>query len=111
MPALGALSPIRHLVVGGATAAIGVASYTGVIGEPRTEHFDSKQVTVAPAGTSGLGVREVVDIDFGDQRRHGYERTIPTDLGMPTEITAASDTAPDTVDVDLIGLDARIRIG
>jgi uncharacterized membrane protein YgcG len=111
VPALGALSPIRHLVVGGAAAAIGVASYTGVIGEPRTEHFDSKQVTVAPAGTNGLRVREVVDIDFGDQRRHGYERTIPTDFGVPTEITAASDTAPDTLDVDLIGLDARIRIG
>ena len=111
MPPLGVLSPIRHLVVGGAAAAIGVAAYTGVIGEPRTEHFDSKQVTVAPAGTNGLRVREVVDMDFGDQRRHGYERTIPTDFGVPSEVTAMSETAPDTVDVDLIGHDARIRIG
>ena len=111
MSALGSLSPIRHLVVGGAAAAIGVAAYTGVVGEPRTEQFDSKQVTVAPAGTNGLRVREVVDMDFGDQRRHGYERTIPTDFGVPSEVTAVSETAPDTIDVDLIGLDARIRIG
>jgi hypothetical protein len=98
-------------VVGGTAAAIGIASYTGVIGEPRTEHFDSKQVVVTPSGTDGLRVREVVDMDFGDQRRHGYERLIPKDFGMPTEVTAQSDTAPDDVDVDDMGVEARVRIG
>ena len=66
---------------------------------------------MTPSGTNGLRVREVVDMDFGDQRRHGYERLIPTDFGMPTEVTAQSDTAPDDVDVDDMGIEARVRIG
>lgn len=111
MATLGVLSPWRHVVVGGAVATIGLATLTGVIGEERSERFDSKQVVVAPAGDDGLRVREVVDFDFGDHQRHGYERIIPNDFGVPTEVTADSPTAPDDVSVERIGSDTRIRIG
>ncbi len=109
MPSLGAFSPLRHIAVGGAAAAIGVASLTGVIGEERSERFDSKQVVVSPSGTDGLHVTEVVDIDFGDHQRHGYERIIPDDFGVPIEVTADSPDAPDEVTVESIG-DGRTRI-
>ena len=54
----------------------------GVIGASdggvfRPEHFDAKQVTVAPAGgeyPDGVRIREVVDIDFGLVERRGYQR-------------------------------------
>lgn len=109
MPSLGAFSPLRHIAVGGAAAAIGVASLTGVIGEERRERFDSKQIVVSPSGTDGLHVTEVVDIDFGDHQRHGYERIIPDDFGVPIEVTADSPDAPDELTVESIG-DGRTRI-
>jgi len=112
MATLGAFSPLRHVVVGGAAAAIGVASLTGVIGEERNEQFDSKQIIVSPAGSDGLHITEVVDIDFGDHQRHGYERIIPNDFGVPTDVTAASPDAPDDVSVESMSGDrTRIRIG
>ena len=41
------------------------------------ERYDAKQITVAPDDDDGLRIREVVDIDFGTEQRHGYERVIP----------------------------------
>lgn len=111
MATLGIFPPWRHVVVGGAAATIGLASLTGVIGEERSERFDSKQVIVSPAGDDGLRVREVVDFDFGDHQRHGYERIIPNNFGEPTEVTADSADAPDDLSIENEGSTTRIRIG
>ncbi len=66
---------------------------TGVVGDSRPERFDAKQVTVVPVG-NGVRIREVIDQDFGSAKRHGYERIIPNDFGVPTAITASSPNAP-----------------
>lgn len=89
----------------------------GVVGTPTApERFDAKFVVVAPADPSqptddGLRITEFIDQDFGTERRRGHERFIPVDFGVPTEITAASETAPDDVDVRRFGSEVRIRIG
>jgi len=108
---LGKLGSWRHVVVGGTIGATTLAAGLGIIGEDHAERFDAKQVVVSPVGTDGLHVREVVDQDFGNRRRHGYERLIPNDFGVPVEVTAESGTAPDGVDVEQIGGQTRIRIG
>ena len=66
---------------------------------------------MSPVGSDGLHVREVVDEDFGNHRRHGYERLIPNDFGVPVDVTAESATAPDDVDVEQVAGETRIRIG
>src|SRR5262245_51902977 len=111
MTPLGKLATWRHVVVGSTIGATTLAAGLGIIGEDHAERFDSKQVVVWPVGTDGLRVREVVDQDFGNFRRHGYERIIPNDFGVPVEVTAESATAPDDVDVDQIGGQTQIRIG
>ena len=108
---LGKLGSWRHVVVGGTIGATTLAAGLGIIGEDHAERFDAKQVVVSPVGTDGLHVREVVDQDFGNRGRHGYERLIPNDFGVPVEVTAESGTAPDGVDVEQIGGQTRIRIG
>ena len=67
----------------------------GVLGGGRhDERFDAKQIVVSPVG-DGVRIREVVDQDFGTFNRHGYERVIPNDFGVPTDIVASSPDAPD----------------
>jgi len=107
---LGRLSPLRHGVVALTVVGAGVLGLTGLVGA-RSERFDAKQVTVAPAGEDGVRIREVVDQDFGVAARHGYERTIPNDFGLPTDVTASSPDAPAFVGIDQIGAETRIRIG
>ena len=53
-----------------------------------------------PAGDDGVRIREVVDQDFGDDDRHGYERIIPNDFGEPIDIDASSPDANADIDVD-----------
>ena len=77
----------------------------------RPESFDAKQVTVWPEGADGVRVREVVDIDFGAEERHGYQRIIPNDFGVPTDVTASSPDASDDVSVTQTGSKTRILIG
>ncbi|MGB0112703.1 MAG: hypothetical protein WBP59_05745, partial [Ilumatobacteraceae bacterium] len=77
----------------------------------RPEHFDAKQVTVWPEGSDGVRVREVVDIDFGLTERRGYQRIIPNDFGVPTDIVASSPDANADVTVIPIGAETRIRLG
>lgn len=86
---------------------------TGIIGaDGFDEHFDAKQVVVHPVGDDGLRVREVVDIDFGLNERRGYQRDIPNDFGVPTDVTASSPDARDDLDIrQMIGNETRIRIG
>ncbi len=110
MAGLGRLSPLRHAAVGVAVVGVGVLGLTGLVGA-RGERFDAKQVVVAPAGEDGVRIREVVDQDFGVAQRHGYERTIPNDFGVPIDVTASSPDAPAFVGIDQIGGETRIRIG
>ena len=56
----------------------------GLIGSPaRDERFQAKQVIVSPAGGDAVRIREIVDIDFADEARRGYQRLIPNDFGVP----------------------------
>lgn len=116
---LNQISWVRHAVVVGGVVGIAALGTFGVVGAGdqarfRAEHFDAKHVTVGPAGADdpdGVRVREVVDIDFGMNERRGYQRIIPNDFGVPTDVTASSPDANDDLDVVEIGSDTRIRVG
>jgi hypothetical protein len=113
------ISGARHAIVGAGVLATSVLGGLGVVGAGdqavlRAEHFDSKLITVMPVGESnpdGLRIREVVDIDFGVNERRGYQRIIPNDFGLVSDVTASSPDANDDVDVVVVGSDTRIRIG
>lgn len=99
-----------------AIAVCALLALTGFVGGGRhDERFDAKQITIVPSGADGVRIREVVDRDFGDEDRHGYERIIPDDFGEPTEITASSPDADASVSVAgtlvLSGSATRIRLG
>ena len=106
----------HHLPVGLAIGVTMLLAGFGVIGAGdesliRAEHFDAKQVTVWPDGADGVRIREVVDIDFGLTERRGYQRYIPNDFGMPTDVTAASPSANARVGIVVIGDETRVRLG
>lgn len=105
-------SIVAWLAVGAAVIATTAAAALGLIGEERLpERYDAKTIVIAPAGGDALRVTEIVDVDFGRAERRGYQRIIPLDLGMPTDITARSATAPDDVGVVDLGGGVRIRVG
>jgi uncharacterized membrane protein YgcG len=103
----------RFVAVGVAVGLmVGLAAF-GLIGAGnRAERFDAKQVLVQPIGDDGVRIREVVDQDFGSNDRRGYQRIIPNDFGVPTDVVAFSPDAPDDVSVvALNSFETRIRIG
>lgn len=116
---LGKIRWWQHAIVGMAVVLLSVLAGVRVIGAGddallRSEHFDAKQVTVWPTESTtddGIRIREVVDIDFGLTEKHGYERIIPNDFGIPANIVASSPDANDDVSTLLIGSETRIRIG
>lgn len=115
-PMLRSVSIWKHVLVGLTIGVMVLLAGVGVIGAGddsvlRPELFVAKQVTVSPDGVDGVDIREVVDIDFGFNERHGYERTIPNDFGVPTDITASSPDADATVTAVNIGNETRIRLG
>ena len=100
------------VVVACVVLGIAVLALIGVIGRGNLpERFDSKVVTVQPAGDDGVRIREVVDQDFGTKNRHGYERIIPIDFGKPTDIEASSPDANADIDVTPVETGDRIRLG
>ena len=108
--------PWQHLVVGLSILVMALLVGFGFLGAGdeallRPEHFDAKQVTVWPDGDDGVRIREVVDIDFGLTERHGYQRRIPNDFGVPVDVEASSPNA--NADVNVVELDSetRIRVG
>ncbi len=112
MAELGKLSAWRHAAVGAAVLACSGLALFGVIGEEkRDERFESKQLTVTPVGDDGLRIREVVDQDFGTSDRHGYQRIIPNDFGVPTDVSATSPDAPADVSAEPVPQGTRIRVG
>ncbi len=109
---LGKIGTWRHVVVACSIGGTALLAATGVIGRgDLEERFESKVVTVEPAGPDGVRIREVVDQDFGTEDRHGYERNIPTDFGDPTDIEASSPDANADIDVTSFGTVDRIRLG
>ncbi len=98
-------------MVGGSVAACGVLAALGIIGDDRDERFDAKLIVVSPEGAGGVHVREIVDEDFGRFERHGYQRIIPNDFGVPTNISASSPDASATLNISDLGSDTRIRLG
>ena len=115
-PMLRTVTLRHHLLVGASIALTTVLVGFGVIGAGdesliRPEHFDAKQVTVWPDGGDGVWVREVVDIDFGLNERRGYQRIIPNDFGIPTDVDASSPDANAQINIVQIGGDTRIRLG
>jgi len=91
------LNPVsrgRHVVVVLAAVVVPALIFVGVLGKGvYPERFDAKQVLVMPAGGDGVRIREVVDEDFGSKQRHGYERIIPNDFGVPVNVDASSPDA------------------
>jgi uncharacterized membrane protein YgcG len=109
---LGKIGIWRHIVVGVSIALCAALALLGFVGGgDRDERFEAKQVTVRPEGDDGVRVREVVDIDFGTNDRRGYQREIPNDFGVPTDVVASSPDAPDDVSVTDLGFETRIRVG
>ncbi len=111
MAGLGQFGAWRHIVVGASIGAVALAVGTGLIGQDNSEHFDSKQVVVSPAGDAALHLHEVADIDFGHQSRHGYQRDVPNDFGVPTKVQATATDAPDDVSVTEYASTTLIRVG
>jgi len=112
MAAIGQIGVWRHAVVGATIVAGSALTFAGVIGAPKhPERFDAKQILVVPAGADGVRIREVVDQDFGSNDKHGYQRIIPNDFGVPTDIQASSPDAPAEVNVEQLGDETQIRLG
>lgn len=111
MRPLGSLSKARHVVVGASIAATTALAALGIIGSGGPERFDAKLIVVQPAGSNALRITEYVDQDFGGHDRHGYERVVPNDFGVPEDVVASSPDAPDQVNVVDLGGSTRIRIG
>jgi hypothetical protein len=97
-----ALLAVAALIVGGAAAA---AAALG----------DSERVTGLWAGAElarngDARIVEVIDYDFGAQRRHGIFRDVPGLLSdAPVQVSSA--TAPDDLDLIDLGSETRMRIG
>ncbi|MGA1346638.1 MAG: hypothetical protein ACO35E_11785, partial [Ilumatobacteraceae bacterium] len=92
--------------------ALGALTALGVIGSPtRAERFDAKTIVLAPTSDGALRVTEFVDIDFGTERRRGYERVLRTDLGEPTDIAAGSPTVSDRITTFAEPGEVVIRVG
>lgn len=102
----------RHVVLAVVIAAFGILGFAGLIGGgSRPERFDAKTVFVQPAAGDGVRITEVVDEDFGTNDRHGYQRLIPNDFGVPTDVEASSPDANATVAAVTSSGQTRIRIG
>ncbi len=109
---LGKISKARHAAVGIAIGGSSLLAGIGVIGAgSHEERFDAKTIVVEPAPDDSIRITEYVDQDFGHHARHGYERIIPNDFGVPTRVVASSPDAPDDVSVLNQGSTTRIRIG
>lgn len=92
---LNPVSKWHHAVVAAAAAFVPLLVVMGVAGDGQyAERFESKQIVVTPGSADGIHIHEVVDIDFGNERRHGYIRRVPVDFGQPIDITASSPDAP-----------------
>jgi hypothetical protein len=107
---LGRLGWWRHAAVAVAVAVCALLTALGFIGGGG-ERFDAKQIVVEPVGDDGLQITEIVDIDFASKSKHGYERNVDNDFGVPIDVSATSADAPDDVSVNQVDGRTQIRIG
>lgn len=102
----------RHVVMAVVVVGVALLALIGIIGRGNLpERFQSKVVTVQPAGNDGVRIREVVDQDFGAKNRHGYERIIPSDFGHPIDLEASSPDANADISVEPVATGDAIRLG
>src|SRR5262245_37053565 len=112
MAALGHISKARHVMVGLAIAGTSALTAFGVIGDGNPpERYENWQTIVEPAGDDALHIIETFDVDFGDNRRHGPLRTIPTDFGAPIDVVASSPDAPADVTLESGVFETIVKIG
>ena len=109
---LNPVKPWRHVVVGAsAVVAPGLVALGLLGGGIHDERYEAKQIVVAPIGDDGVRITETVDDDFGTVQRHGYQRLIPNDFGVPQDVVATAPHAADDLSVTDEGYETRIRIG
>ena len=109
---LAKVTGVRHAAVAVSIGATSVLAGVGIIGGgSHPERFDAKTVVIAREGDDRVQVTEYVDIDFGTGQRRGYQRVIPNDFGVPTDVVASTPDADPTLSVVDQGSTTRIRIG
>ncbi len=107
-------------VLAGVAAAVGAAAPAGAQTEGREITRYSADVEVGRDGVAD--VRVELDFDFGDEPGHGPFLTLPTRQAIEgddeqdrlyriTDVTAASETAPDDLDVEDTNEGLILRIG
>jgi Predicted membrane protein (DUF2207) len=96
-------------VLAGAVLLVGAVAFAeGVAGQ--TERISRLGAGAAVGGDGAARITEVIDYDFGSQRRHGIFRDVPgLDPAGPVEVSSA--TAPDQVELTGTAQQARVRIG
>ncbi len=102
----------HHLALAALALVLGGLAFAGwlgpAVGEERISTYD---VAAVIRDDGSIQVREVIDYDFGGERRHGIFRDIPTDLGTPTDVEVRSTSAPDQVETLPLGGGVRLRVG
>ncbi len=96
------------IIVLGAVAFGVIAAIAAAAGD--TERIDGYWVLAEVDNDANANVVEVIDYDFGVERRHGIFRDIPG-LDPGAAIVVSSPTAPDQFTVEPYYDETRIRIG
>ena len=85
-----------------------VAAFGAMVGD--SERVSGLWAGAEVAGQGNARVVEVIDYDFGSERRHGIFRDVPG-LASDAQVLVASATAPEDVWISGYGSLPRIRIG
>ena len=94
-----------------AAAVFGLIS-NGTLGSPKdVVDFDAKTIVLSPTDDGAMRVTEYVDINFGRNQMRGYLRYVRTDLGIPIDISAQSDTMSSQLSTDFDGSYYEMRVG
>jgi hypothetical protein len=85
---------------------------SGTLGVPKdVVDFDAKTIVLSPTDDGAMRVTEYVDINFGRNEKRGYLRYVRTDLGIPIDISAQSDTMSSQLSTDFDGSYYEMRVG
>ena len=94
-----------------AAVVFGLVS-NGTLGSPKdVVDFDAKTIVLSPTDDGAMRVTEYVDINFGRNQMRGYLRYVRTDLGIPIDISAESDTMSSQLSTDFDGSYYEMRVG
>jgi hypothetical protein len=97
------------LALAAAVALAGAAGLAGALAAS-SERVTRLWAAAEVGGDGAARVVEVIDYDFGHNRRHGIFRDVPgLDPAGPVQVSVAS--APDQVEVTATAAGARLRIG